>query len=140
MFKYIKDTDRQARSMKTPISHPASSSLTKPLLVEPTKKVGENTELDRLWKDKDDDSDNSNDEDENGENPVLKFVCETASSTAMDIEVDNGVDIGVLQLHNYLSDHLAMLPLVDDREGSNTMKKAACLSVSKVFKVQDMMF
>lgn len=90
--------------MKTPISHPASSS-TEPLLAEPTEEAGENPELDRLWEDEDDDGDDDDDDDEDGENLVLKSARETASSTAMDVEVDDGVDIGVLQLCDYLPCH-----------------------------------
>jgi hypothetical protein len=58
----------------------------------------------------------------------------------MDVEVDDGVDIGVPQLRDYLSDHPAMSPLVDVREGPNATKKAACSSAPRVFEVRDTMF
>jgi hypothetical protein len=54
--------------------------------------------------------------------------------------VDDGVDIGVPQLRDYLSDHPAMSPLVDVREGPNATKKAACSSAPRVFEVRDTMF
>ena len=46
----------------------------------------------------------------------------------MDVEADDGVDIGVLQLHDYLSDRPAMPPLVDVKEGPN----ATCSSAATV--------
>lgn len=140
--KYVKDTDRQAGSMKTAtdssdaiVSRPASSS-TKPLLAEPTEdspsEAGENKELDRLWED--------DEEERERENPVLKFACETASSTAMNVEVNDGVDVGVPQLRDYLGDHPAMSPPVDVWEGPNATKKVACSSAPRVFEVRDAMF
>ena len=122
--------------MKTPtdnaISHPASTS-TKTLLAEPTEKAGEIKELDDgLWEDDDDDDEE--------ENPVLKSACETASSTTMDVELDDGVDVGVPQLRDYLSDRLALSPLVDVGEGPNVTKKAAGSSAPRVFEVRDMTF
>ena len=134
--------------MKTPtddaISHPASSS-TEQLLAEAaesTEEAGENMEPDRLWEgDDDNDNDNDDGEEEEEENPGLKSARETASSTAMDVEVDDGVDISVPQLRDYLSDHPAMSPLVDDvREGPNAMKKAASSSAPRVFEVRDIIF
>jgi hypothetical protein len=66
-------------------SHPASTS-TKTLLAEPTEKAGEIKELDDwLWEDDDDDDEE--------ENPVSKSARETASSTTMDVELDDGVDV-----------------------------------------------
>jgi hypothetical protein len=122
--------------MKTPtddaVSHPTSSS-TETLLAEPTEKAGEIKELDDgLWEDDDDD--------EEEEDPVLKSARETASSTTMDVELDDGVDIGVPQLRDYLSDRPALSPLVDVREGSNETKKAAGSSAPRVFEVRDMTF
>jgi len=60
----------------------------------------------------------------------------------MDVEVDDGVDIGVPQLCDYLSDRPAMTPLVNVGEGPNPMKRAANSSAPRVFEVQDrdMMF
>ncbi|KAF8478862.1 hypothetical protein JB92DRAFT_3133763 [Gautieria morchelliformis] len=43
----------------------------------------------------------------------------------MDIEVDDGVDIGVVQLRNYLNEHPALPPLVNVGEDPTVMKKAA---------------
>ncbi len=130
-------------STEDTISHsgPASSS-TELLLAKPTEEVGENEKLEgRLWEDGDDDDDDDNEEEEEEEDPVLKSARETASSTAMDIEVDDGVDIGIPQLLDYLSDCPAMSPLVDVREGPNVMKKVvADSSAHRVFEVQDMTF
>ena len=39
----------------------------------------------------------------------------------MDVEADDGVDIGVLQLHDHLSDRPAMPPLADVKEGPNAV-------------------
>jgi len=89
--------------------------------------VGEIKELDDgLWEDDDDDKE---------EDPVLKSACETTSSTTMDVELDDGVDIGVPQLCDYLSDHPALSQLVDVGEGSNAMKKAVSSSAPRVFEV-----
>jgi hypothetical protein len=139
MSKYVRDTDRQAGSMKTSIDDtlflPAASSSIEPLLVaEPTEEVGENKEPeDRLWED---DCDDDNDEEEEEENTILKSACETASSTGMEVEVDDGVDVGVPQLCDYLSDRPAMSPLVDVREGPNAMKAATrSSSTPRVFEV-----
>lgn len=121
------------------ISHPASSS-TDPLVAGLTDKARENEDLkDRLWED-DDISDDDEDEEEEEENPVLKSACETASSTGMEVEVDDGVVIGVPQLRDYLSDFPAMSPLVDVKEGLRATKKATSLSAPRVFEVQDMTF
>jgi hypothetical protein len=67
LIQYVKDTDRQTRSMKTStddalaMSHTTSSS-TERSLAERTGEVGENKELeDRLWEG-DDDEDNDDDE------------------------------------------------------------------------------
>jgi hypothetical protein len=110
-------------------SHPASSS-TETLLAE---EVGEDKELDDgLWEDDDDDDDD--------ENSVLKSARETASSTTMDVEVDDGVDVGVPQLRDYLSDRPASSPLVNVGEGPNVMKKAAGSSAPRVFEVREMTF
>ncbi|KAF8531121.1 hypothetical protein JB92DRAFT_2825270 [Gautieria morchelliformis] len=116
--KYIKDTE--AGSIKIPtsdaISHPTTSSSTETLLVEHTDEVAENKEVDDgLWED----------DEEEEENSDLKFARETASSSTMDIEVDDGVDIVFPQLHDYLSEHLALPPLVNVREDPTVMKKAA---------------
>ena len=54
----------------------------------------------------------------------------TACSTAMDVEVDDGVDIGVPQLLDYLSDRLTVLPLIDVRESPNAMKTVASSRLS----------
>ena len=118
--------------MQTPTgdvtSHPASSS-TETLLAE---EVGEDKELDDgLWED-----DGANDK----ENSVLKSAHETASSTTMDVEVDDGVDVGVPQLRDYLSDRPASSPLVNVGEGPNVMKKAAGSSAPRVFEVREMTF
>jgi hypothetical protein len=111
------------------MSHTASSS-TKRLLAEPTKEVGENTELeDRLWEGGDDDTD---------ENSVLRSTCETASSIAMDVEINDGVDIGVPQILDYLSDRPPMSSLVDVREGLDVTTKAASSSAPRSFEVQGM--
>jgi hypothetical protein len=143
MSKYVRDTDRQAGSMKTSTDDalflPAASSSTEPLLVaEPTEEVGENKEPeDRLWED---DCDDDDDEEEEEENTVLKSARETASSTGMDVEVDDRVDVGVPQLRDYLSDRPAMSPLVDVREGPNAMKAATrSSSTPRVFEVREMM-
>ena len=94
----------------------------------------------RLWEGDDDDDDDDDGEEEE-EDPVLKSAQETANSTAMDIEVNDGVDIGIPQLLDYLSDHPAMSPLVDVREGPNVMKKpVANSSAHRVFEVRDMMY
>ena len=113
--------------MQTPTddvtSHPTSSS-TETLVA---KEVGEDKELDdRLWEDDDND---------NKEISVLKSAHETASSTTMDVEVDDGVDVGVPQLHNYLSDRPASSLLVNVGEGPNVMKKAAGSSAPRAFEV-----
>jgi hypothetical protein len=139
--KYVKDTDRQAGSMKTStddaLSLPAASSSTEPFLVaEPTEKVGESKEPeDRLWED----DCNDEEEEEEEENTVLKSAHKTASSTGMDVEVDDGVDVGVPQLRDYFRDRPAMSPQVDVREGPNAMKKAATRSSStpRVIEVQE---
>ena len=103
---------------------PASSS-TETL---PAEEVEENKELDDgLW--------DGDDDDEEEENLVLKSACETASSTTIDVEVDDGVDVGVPQLRDYLSDRPALSPLVNVREGLNVMKKVAGSSVPRVFEV-----
>lgn len=103
------------------------------------EEVGETKGLeDGLWEDGDDDDADDEEEEEEEENPVLKSARETASSTAMDVEVDDGVDIGVAQLRDYLSDHPSMSPLV--REGPKVIKKVASSSAPKVFEVRDMMF
>lgn len=126
----------------SPASPPHLHS-TEPLLVaEPTEEVGENKEPeDRLWEDDCDCDDDDDEEEEEEENPVLKSARETASSTGMDIEVDDGVDVGVPQLRDYLSDRPAMSPLVNVREGPNAMKAAATRSSStpRVFEVREMM-
>ena len=74
------------------------------------------------------------------ESPVLKSAHETASSTTMDVEADNGVNVGVPQLCDYLSDCPALSPLVNVREGLNVMKKVAGSSVPRVFEVQVITF
>jgi hypothetical protein len=129
-------------SIDDALSLPAASSSTEPLPVaEPTEKVGENKEPeDRLWEDDCDDDDDEEEEEE--ENTVLKAARETASSTGMDVEVDDRVDVGVPQLCDYLSNRPAMSPLVDVREGPNAIKKAATQSSStpRVFEVREMMF
>ncbi|KAF8532385.1 hypothetical protein JB92DRAFT_3103830 [Gautieria morchelliformis] len=85
-------------------------------LVEHTDEVAENKDADDgLWEE----------DDEEEENSDLKSACETASSSTMDIEVDDGVDIVFPQLHDYLSEHLALPPLVNVREDPTVMKKAA---------------
>ena len=71
------------------------------------EEMAENTELDDgLWEEEEEDDDDD-------ENSVLKSACETASSTMMDVEVDDGVDMSIPQLHDYLSDHQALSPLVN---------------------------
>lgn len=75
--KYVEDTDRQDGSMKTSISHPASSS-TKKLLAEPTEEAGENKELDRLWEDGDDD-----DSDDEGKEKSCPEVCQQDRQAAL---------------------------------------------------------
>jgi hypothetical protein len=130
-----------------PTSHRTSSSTeryedSEPLPAErpePTEEAGENKLKDILWEDGDDDDDDD-DGDEEDENPVLKSAREAASSTVMDVEEDDGVDIGVPQLRDYLSDRPAMSPLVDVREGLNVTKRVASLSAPKVFEVRDMTF
>jgi hypothetical protein len=110
------------------------------LPAEPTEEAGENEHEDILWEDGNDD--NNNDDEEEEENPALKSADsarETASSTAMDVEEDDGVDIGLQQLCDYLSDDPAMSPLVDVREGPNVMKKAASSSAPRVFEVRDIL-
>ena len=74
------------------------------------------------------------------ENSVLKSACETTSSTTMDVEVDDGVDVSVPQLRDYLSDRPASSPLVNVGEGPNVMKKAVGSSAPRVFEVGDMTF
>ena len=103
------------------ISHPAS------LLIEKIPaEGGENHELnDRLW----DDDDMKEEE----KNPVLKSACKTASSTTMDVEVDDGVDIGVPQLHDYLNDFPALSPLVSVGEGLKKKVAGLMASVPRVF-------
>ena len=50
-------------------------------------------------------------------------------------KVDDRVDVGVPQLHDYLSDRPALSPLVNVGEGLNLMKKVAGSSVPKFFEV-----
>jgi hypothetical protein len=110
----------------------ASSSSSKTLVAEPTDEVIENKELDDgLWE-----------EDDNGEeeNSVLTSACETASSATMDIEVDDGVDIGIPQLRDYLSDHPTSSPLVNVGEGLTVTKKASDSNIPRVFEVPDIIF
>ena len=106
---------------------------------EETVQTGENELEGKIWEDGDDNNNDDDDGDEE-EDPVLMSAHETASSTEMDIEKDDGVDIAVPPLRDYLSDHLAMSPLVDVREGPRAMKKAASSSAPRVFEVQDMTF
>jgi hypothetical protein len=69
-----------------------------------------------------------------------RSACETASSTAMNVEMDDGVDIGVPQILDYLSDRPAMSSLVDVREGPDVTKRVASSSAPRSFEVQDMSF
>ena len=72
--KYIKDADEQARSTKAPT--PNINKLD-----------------DGLWEDEGD----SDDE----ENSILMSAHKSVSSSMMDVEMDDGVDVSIPQLHDF---------------------------------------
>jgi hypothetical protein len=96
--------------------------------------IDEDNELDDdLWEEEDD---------ENEGNDILVSAHETVSSSMMDIEMDNGVDVSVPQLRDFLSDAPASVPLVDvgDSEASGSTKTATGSSTPRIFQVPDIVF
>jgi hypothetical protein len=94
--------------------------------------VDEDNELDdELWEDE---------EDEAGD--VLLAARETASGSVMDIEINDGVDVSVPQLQDFLSDTPALSPLFNVEAGSTAARKATPVesSAPRVFEVPDIQF
>jgi hypothetical protein len=82
--------------------------------------LDEDKELDnKLWEDEGDEDEGNN---------ILLSARKTASSSTVDLETDDGVDVSVPQLHNYLCDSPALTPLISISEGSNMTKWAMDLS------------
>jgi len=97
-----------------------------------SESVLEDNELDNeLWEGEDDSDDEHND--------VLMSARTAASGSTMDIETDDGVDVSVPQLRDFLSDIPVSSPLVNLTAGSSTTttKKAAGSGMPRVFQVPE---
>jgi hypothetical protein len=95
--------------------------------------VDEDNELDdELWED----------EEEEEASDVLLAARETASGSMMDIEINDGVDVSVPQLRDFLSDTPALSPLFNVEAGPTTVRKVTPVesSVPRVFEVPDIQF
>ena len=144
LSKYIQDSSSRPEVIKAPTTNiipPSASSLpidaseVEPDNMDPVdamEGLDEDKELDdELWEDE-------GDEDEG--NDILLSAHKTASSSTMDLETDDGVDVSIPQLRNYLNDSPVLTPLVSVSEGSNVTKRATASTVPKVFQVPEMTF
>ena len=89
--------------------------------------VGKDELDDRLWEDEGDDDE---------ENSILMSAHKSASSSMM----DDGVDVSIPQLCDFLSDHPTLEPLVKGGKAPNATKKVVDFSTPRVFQVPDMTF
>ena len=95
----------------------------------------EEVELDdEVWED----ADRGCDDDENGE--VIRAAHVQASRKVMDIQHDDGVDVSIPQLFDYLSDTPSNASLVPDGVPTNVKKRAPNGIAPKVFEVSDIQF
>ena len=102
-----------------------------------SESVDEDNKLDNeLWElEEEDDSDDEH-------NDILMSARTAASSCMMDIESDDGVDVSVPQLCDFLSDTPVLSLLVNLRAGSSTTTtmKAAGSRMPRVFQVPEIDF
>ena len=99
--------------------------------------AGEDNELeldDEVWED----ADRGCDDNENSE--VLRAAREQASDNMMDVQHNDGVDVSVPQLLDYLSDTPSHGLLVPDSAPTGVKKWAADGAAPKVFEVSDIQF
>ena len=89
---------------------------------------------DEVWKD----ADQGCDDNKNGE--VLRAAREQASGNVMDMQCDDGVDVSVPQLLDYLSDTPLCGLLVPDSAPTGVKKRAADGAAPKVFEMSDIQF
>ena len=95
----------------------------------------EEVELDdEVWED----ADHGCDDDENGE--AIRAARAQASGKVMDIQHDDGVDVSIPQLFDYLSDTPSNALLVPDGVPTNVKKQAPDGIAPKVFEVSDIQF
>ena len=100
-----------------------------------SESVLEDNELDNeLWEEEYDSDDEHND--------VLMSAHAAASGSTMDIETDDGIDVSVPQLRDFLSDIPVSSLLVNLMAGSSTTmtKKAAGSRMPRVFQVPEIDF
>ena len=99
--------------------------------------AGEDNELeldDEVWED----ADRGCDDNENGE--VLRAAHEQASGDVMNMQCNDGVNVSVPQLLDYLSDMPLHGLLVPDSALTGVKKWAANGAAPKVFEVSDIQF
>ena len=89
---------------------------------------------DEVWED----ADGGCDDDKNGE--AIRAVCAQASRKVMDIQHDDGVDVSVPQLFDYLSNTPSNTSLVPDGVPTNVKKWAPDRTALKVFEVSGVQF
>ena len=95
--------------------------------------VDEEQELDDdLWED--------NSEDEEADHQRLAEVHELASSSVMDIEEDEGVDVGAPNLLDLLSDQPALRTSVGVEPQPKPAKKVTNSQIPRVFQISDIQF
>jgi len=138
LSKYVKDSESS-------IPVPSTSATTADVIQNPSscsfpadetmdiEGVDEQDEVDdTLWEDEDNEEDND----------VLLSARETASSSVMDVEAADGVDVSIPQLRDFLSDTPAFSPLIAFTGvggQSSMMNKAASTDsiTPRVFQVPD---
>lgn len=72
--------------------------------------------------------------------PPLRAACEQASGNVMDMQHNDGVDVSVPQLLDYLSNTLSHGLLVPDSVPTGVKKQAADGAALKVFELSDIQF
>ena len=116
---------------------PLSVRTTKNFESSDAPKASDNEEVeldDEVWED----ADRGCDDDENGE--VIRAARVQASRKVMDIQHDDGVDVSIPQLFDYLSDTPSNASLVPDGVPTNVKKRAPDGTAPKVFEVSDIQF
>jgi hypothetical protein len=92
---------------------------------------GANELEEELWED---------DGDEDEDNEELIAARGIASSSMVNIEEDDGVDVSVPQLRDFLSDTPALSLLANIGEGSNVTRKTTGSERPRVFQVSEIQF